>query len=407
MEILVDRACGIDVHKATVVACIMGTGITKEIRTYTTMTNDLIRLKNWLRDNLITHVAMESTGVYWKPVFNILEESFEVILVNARHVKNVPGRKTDVKDAEWLCKLLRSGLVRGSFIPPKEVRELRDLTRYKRKLIQTITSEKQRVEKILEDANIKLSSIASDTFGTSGKRIIEELMKGDLKPEAMAELSKGRLRNRKEELKEALVGNMEDHHRFMIQAHLTHIAMMEGLLSTVEQKIQETIEHHFKEAYEFLKTIPPVKDSASVVIAEMGVNMDLFPTEMHLSSWAGMSPGNNESAGKKKPGVTTHGNKYLKTILIEFGWVASRMKGTYLSSKYHSLVGRRGKKKALVAVGHKILIMCYHILKYKVPYKELGPTYLDERKKDRIAKNYMKRLASLGYTVTVKEAAQA
>jgi transposase len=404
MEIVVDRACGIDVHKQTVVACIMGTGIKKEIRTYTTMTNDLLRLKAWLKDSRITHVAMESTGVYWKPVFNILEDSFEVVLVNARHVKNVPGRKTDVKDAEWLCKLLRSGLVRGSFIPPKEVRELRDLTRYKRKLIQTITSEKQRVEKILEDANIKLSSIASDTFGASGKRIVQELMKGQLEAEEMAELSKGRLRNRKAEMKEALVGNMEDHHRFMIQASLSHIAMMEELFATVEQKIQEKIERHFKEAYDLLKTIPSVKDNASVIIAEMGVNMALFPTEMHLSSWSGMSPGNNESAGKKKPGLTTHGNKHLKTILIEFGWIASKMKGTYLWSKYHSLVGRRGKKKTLVAVGHKILIMCYHILKYKVPYKELGSRYLDERKKDRIAKSYIKRLTSLGYAVTVKEA---
>jgi len=405
MEIIVDRGCGIDVHKATVVACIMGTGINKEIRTFTTMTNDLLRLKAWLKDSRITHVAMESTGVYWKPVFNILEDAFEVMLVNARHVKNVPGRKTDVKDAEWLCKLLRSGLVRGSFIPPKEVRELRDLTRYKRKLIQTITAEKQRVDKILEDANIKLSTIASDTFGASGKRIIEELMKGEMGPEAMAELSKGRLRKRKEELKEALVGNWEDHHTFMIRAHVSHIAMMEELLSTVEQKIQEKIERHFKEEYKLLKTIPAVKDGASVIIAEMGVNMDLFPTELHLSSWSGMSPGNNESAGKKKPGATTHGNRHLRSILTEFAWVASRMKGTYLSSKYHSLVGRRGKKKTLVAVGHKILIMCYHILKYKVPYKELGPRYLDERKKDRMAKSYIRRLTSLGYAVTVKEAA--
>ena len=230
-------------------------------------------------------------------------------------------------------------------------------------------------------------------------------MKGELRPDEMADLSKGKLRNRKAELKEALVGNMEDHHTFMVQASLSHIAMMEELLCTIEQKIQKKIERHFKEEYELLKTIPPVKDSASVLIAEMGVNMDLFPTEGHLSSWSGMSPGNNESAGKKKPGVTTHGNKHLKSILTEFGWVPSRMKGTYLSSKYHSLVGRRGKKKALVAVGHKILIMCYHILKYKVPYKELGPRYLDERRKDRIAKSYIKRLTSLGYAVTVKEAA--
>jgi transposase len=405
MDIIVERGAGLDVHKGTVVVCVMGTGIKKEIRTYLTMTNDLFRCKEWLKQTGITHVAMESTGVYWKPVFNVLEDAFEVMLVNARHVKNVPGRKTDVKDSEWLCKLLRSGLVRGSFIPPKPVRELRDLTRYKRKLIQSITSEKQRVEKILEDANIKLSSIASNTFGASGKRIIEELMKGELKAEEMAELSKGRLRKRKEELKEALVGNVEDHHKRMIQTSLDHINAMEEIFSTVELKIQEQIELHFKEEYELLKTIPPVKDSASVIIAEMGVNMDLFPTEMHLSSWAGMSPGNNESAGKKKPGTTTHGNKYLKTILTEFAWIASKMKGTYLFAKYQSLVGRRGKKKALVAVGHKILISCYQILKYKVPYKELGASYLDTRKKDRIAKSYIKRLNNLGYAVTLKEVA--
>ena len=327
------------------------------------------------------------------------------MLVNARHVKNVPGRKTDVQDSEWLCKLLRSGLVRGSFIPPKPVRELRDLTRYKRKLIQTITSEKQRVEKILEDANIKFSSIASDTFGASGARIIQELIKGELEPEEMAELSKGRLGKRKEELKEALVGNVEEHHKRMIRTSLGHIKAMEEILFSVEQKIQENIEHHFKEEYELLKTLLPMKDNASVIIAEMGVNMDLFPTEGQLSSWAGMSPGNNESAGKKKPGTTTHGNKHLKTILTEFAWIASKMKGTYLWAKYQSLVGRRGKKKALVAVGHKILIMCYHILKYKVPYKELGANYLDVRKKDRIAKSYIKRLTNLGYAVTLQEVA--
>ena len=405
MDIMVERGAGLDVHKHSVVTCIMGTGIKKEIRTYSTMTNDLVRLKAWLKDREITHVAMESTGVYWKPIFNILEDAFEVILVNARHVKNVPGRKTDVLDSEWLCRLLRSGLVRGSFIPPKPVRELRDLTRYKRKLIQTITAEKQRVEKILEDANIKLSSIASDTFGASGKMIMHELMKGELRPDEMAELSKGKLRRRKEELKEALVGNVEEHHKRMLRTSLGHMSVMEEILLTVEQKIQEHIELHFKEEYELLKTIPPVQDSASVLIAEMGVNMDLFPTEAYLSSWAGMSPGNNESAGKKKSGATTHGNHYLKTILTEFGWVASRMKGTYLCAKYQSLIGRKGKKKTLVAVGHKILISAYQILKYRVPYKELGANYLDERKKDRIARSYIKRLTTLGYVVTLKEVA--
>jgi len=405
MDIIVDKGCGVDVHKETVVACIMGTGIKKEIRTYTAMTNDLLRLRAWLQETGITHVAMESTGVYWKPVFNILEDRFEVILVNARHVKNVPGRKTDVQDSEWLCKLLRSGLVKGSFIPPRDIRELRDLTRYKRKLIQAIVAEKQRVEKVLEDANIKLSSIASDTFGGSGKRIIEELIKGELGVEEMAELSKGRLRQKRGDLEEALVGEVREHHKFMIKTSLKHIRAMEKILSEIERRIQEKIDRHYKEEYALLQTIPGVKGEASTLIAEMGVDMERFPSEEHLSSWAGMSPGNNESGGKKKPGSTTYGNKCLKTMLTEFGWVASKTKDTYLRSKYHSLVGRRGKKKALVALGHKILIMCYHILKYRCAYKELGVDYLDKRRKDKIARSYIRRLHHLGYEVILKEAA--
>ena len=405
MEIIIEKGCGLDVHKETVVACIMGTGIKKEIKTYTTMTHDLLRLREWLQGNGITHVAMESTGVYWKPVFNILEDHFEVILVNARHVKNVPGRKTDVQDSEWLCKLLRSGLVSGSFIPPRDIRELRDLTRHKRKLIQAITAEKQRVEKVLEDANIKLSSVASDTFGASGKRIIEELIKGKLRAEEMAELSKGRLRQKRGDLKEALVGEVREHHKFMIKVSLKHIGAMEKILLEIERRIQEKIDRHYKEEYALLQTIPGVKGEASTLIAEMGVDMGRFPSEQHLSSWAGMSPGNNESAGKKKPGSTTYGNKCLKTILTEFGWVASKTKGTYLRSKYHSLVGRKGKKKTLVALGHKILIMCYHILKYRCPYKELGGDYLDQRRRHKIARSYIKRLHHLGYEVTLQEAA--
>jgi len=405
MEIIIERGCGLDVHKGTVVACIMGTGIKKEIRTYTTMTNDLLRLKEWIQEAGITHVAMESTGVYWKPVFNILEDQFEVILVNARHVKNVPGRKTDVQDSEWLCRLLRSGLVSGSFIPPRDIRELRDLTRHKRKLIQAIVAEKQRVEKVLEDANIKLSSIASDSFGASGKRIIEELIKGKLRTEEMAELSKGRLRQKRGDLKEALVGQVREHHKFMIKVSLKHIRAMEKILLDVERKIQEKMDRQYQEEYALLQTIPGVKGEASTLIAEMGVDMGRFPSEQHLSSWAGMSPGNNESAGKKKPGSTTYGNKCLKTMLTEFAWVASKTKDTYLRSKYHSLVGRRGKKKALVALGHKILIMCYHILKYRCAYKELGVDYLDRRRKDKIASSYIKRLHHLGYEVILKEAA--
>ena len=405
MDMIIEKGCGLDVHKETVVACIMGTGIRKEIRTYTTMTHDLLRLRGWLQEAGITHVAMESTGVYWKPAFNILEDHVEVILVNARHVKNVPGRKTDVQDSEWLCRLLRSGLLKGSFIPPRGIRELRDLTRYKRKLIQAISAEKQRVEKVLEDANIKLSSIASDTFGASGKRIVEELIRGKLEAEEMAELSRGRLRRKREHLKEALVGEVREHHKFMIKTSLQHIRAMEKILLGIEAKIREKIERDYKEEDKLLQTIPGVKENASTVIAEIGVDMDIFPNEMHLSSWAGMSPGNNESAGKKKPGSTTHGNKSLKAMLIEFAWVASRTRDTYLRSKYHSLVGRRGKKRALVALGHKILIMCYHILKYKRPYKELGADYLDKRRKDKITRNYVKKLNHLGYEVILQEAA--
>lgn len=303
MEIFVEKGCGLDVHKETVVACVMGEGIKKETRTYSAMTNDLLRLKEWLKEAEITHVAMESTGIYWKPVFNILEDSFEVVLVNARHIKNVPGRKTDVKDSEWLCKLLRNGLVKGSFVPPKDIRELRDLTRYKRKLTQAISAEKNRVQKVLEDANIKLSSVVSDTFGVSGSEIIEALINGGLSIEEMCDLSRGRLKKKRQEIKEALVGNFQEHHKFMIKASLTHIKSMERIISELDLEIDKKLER-YREEYDLLQTIPGVKEhGAASLIAEIGVDMSVFPTEAHLSSWAGVSPGNNESAGKKKPVV--------------------------------------------------------------------------------------------------------
>jgi transposase len=300
MEIIVERGCGLDVHKKTVVACIMGTGIKKEIRTYSTMTNDLMKLRRWLEKKEITHVAMESTGIYWKPVFNILESSFEVMLVNARHVKNVPGRKTDVKDSEWLCRLLRNGLVKGSFIPPKDIRELRDLTRYKRKLVQAISAEKSRIQKVLEDANIKLSSVVSDTFGVSGSHIVEALIHGGLSIEEMCKLLKGKLKKKKAEVKEALVGNFQEHHKFMIKASLKHIKSLERIITEIDSKAKKNLEN-YREEYELLQTIPGVKEhGAASLIAELGADMDIFPTEKHISSWAGVSPGNNESAGKKK-----------------------------------------------------------------------------------------------------------
>lgn len=300
METVIERGCGIDVHKETVVACVMGTGIEKEVRTYGTMTGELLQLKEWLKGLGVTHVAMESTGVYWKPIFNILEEGFKVILVNARHIKNVPGRKTDVKDCEWICKLLRCGLVKGSFIPEKDIRELRDLTRYRKKLVQAISSEKNRIQKVLEDANIKLSSVLSNSFGVSGSAIIEELLKGSQSIEEMAGLARGKLKPKKAQIKEALQGNFQEHHRFMIEASLEHIKSIERIISGIDVEIDKKIEMYRKE-YDLLQTIPGVKEQgAAAIIAEVGTDMERFPGEEHLASWAGMSPGNNESAGKKK-----------------------------------------------------------------------------------------------------------
>jgi transposase len=404
-EIIIDKGCGLDVHKETVVACVMGSGIKKEIRTFSTKTNDLLSLKTWLSSMGITHVAMESTGSYWKPVFNVLEDSFTLILANARHIKNVPGRKTDVKDSEWICRLLRSGLLAGSFIPPQVIRELRDLTRYRRKLMQSLSAEKNRIQKVLEDANIKISSVLSDTFGVSGSQMITAIMEGKLCEEEMANLAKGKLTCKKEEIREALVGYFQDHHRFMIRASLEHIKHLEKLISDLDWETKKKLEQYQKE-YDLLQTIPGVKEQgAASIIAEIGVDMNIFPSEGHLSTWAGMSPGNNESAGKKKSGKTTQGNKNLRAALTQCAWAASKTKNTYLSAKYHSLVGRRGKKRALIAIGHKILVIAYHIIKNGLPYKELGKDYLLHRREDKIVKNHIKRLRDLGYEVELKKAA--
>jgi transposase len=299
-EQIVDRGCGMDVHKETVVATVKGRGIKEETRTFSTFTSSLIELKEWLKSLGITHAAMESTGIYWKPVFNILEEDFEILLVNARHIKNVPGHKTDKKDSKWIAKLLLSGLLKGSFIPPREIRELRDLFRYKRKLTGQISSEKNRLQKILEDANIKLSSVVSDTFGVSASKMIDAMLEGEEDVEKLVAFCHGRLEIKKEQLKEALVGNITAHHKFMLRTIKESICSIEKVIDKVEKQIDKQTRDYEVEI-ELLQSIPGVgRDTAQGIVAEIGVNMSVFPNEHHLASWAGMSPGNNESAGKKK-----------------------------------------------------------------------------------------------------------
>jgi len=398
---LIKRGCGIDVHKHLIVATIKGEGIREETRSYDGFTGSLEQLRDWLKENGITHVAMESTGVYWKPVFNILEEDFKVILVNARHIKNVPGHKTDKKDSKWIAKLLLCGLLKESFIPPRTIRELRDLTRYKRKVIGQVASEKNRIQKILEDANIKLSSVVSDMSGAVATRIIEALIGGEENVDVLVKYRHGKMHCTEEELASSLKGKLTAHHRFMLRAIKDSIGDKERLISDLDGQIEKMLkENGLEPDAELLETIPGVgKEGAAYIISEIGNDMGRFPNEQHLASWAGMSPGCNESGGKKKSSRTTHGDQYLKTVLTQFAWAATRTKKTYLRSKYDSLVGRRGKKRALVAVGHKILVAAYFILKDKTAYKELGAEYLDNRKKDKQIQRYLDKLKDLGVEI--------
>jgi transposase len=407
MEIIIERGCGIDIHKKTIVACSLigkaGEKPKKTIKTFSTMTRDLLACKDWLESEGCTHVAMESTGVYWKPIFNILEDSMEVILANARHIKNVPGRKTDVKDCEWIAELLRHGLIKGSFIPPRPIRELRDLTRYRRKLIQLRASEINRIQKFLEDANIKLSSVATNINGVSAQEMIYHLIRNDMTPQEMSELAKGRLRKKLTDLEKALEGNFREHHRLILRVCIQMVASYDQAINKLDREIDKRMLPYTEES-ERLQTIPGVKKkTAESIIAETGVDMSRFPSHAHLSSWAGVSPGNNESAGKRYSGRITPGNKWLKGALTEAAWAASKTKGTYLKARYQRLASRRGKKRACLAIGHSILIMAYHIIKEQYVYKELGDDFFDRLNEEYLIKRLTLRIQGLGYTVEVQK----
>lgn len=394
-EQVIERGCGLDVHKENVTATITGQGIKQQTSEFSTYTRSLISLRDWLLKNGITHVAMESTGVYWKPVYNVLSEHFKIILVNARHVKNVPGRKTDQLDSQWLAKLLMAGLLKASFIPNRKIRELKDLVRYKTKLTNQISSEKNRFIKILEDANIKLSSVLSDIFCVTGRKIISEIVESDYDPDKLLYHVHGRVKKDRSEIREAITGYVTNHHRFMMQTILENIEKIESTIAKLDAQIAEQTREYGLEI-ELLETIPGVgHDGAVGILSEIGVDMSVFPDEKHIAKWAGMCPGNNETGGKKKSSRISYGNAYIRTLLVQLAWAASRTKRTYLSNKYKSLVGRMGKKKAIIAVGHKILIASYFIIKDKVAYNELGEEYLSNFKKDKLVEYYKKKLQEL------------
>ena len=390
-----------DVHRDTVVATVSGVGVSIETRTYTTYTNDLYRLREWLLSVGVTHLAMESTGIYWKPIYNILEDDFEVILINASHVKNIPGHKTDKKDSRWLAKLLLSGLLKASFIPCKEIRNLRDLTRYRKKLVRQATADRNRFERILQDANFKISNVITDIFGKSGMKLIDALLNDTTDFDTLYQLCHGRIQKKRDILRESLMGKLTVHHKYMLTTIRQNLYATMSKIDMIDAQIQ-VIANPYRTELAMLQTIPGINSiSAACLLSEIGADMSTFPTVHHLASWAGICPGNNESAGRVMSGRITKGNQYLKPTLVECAWSATRVKDCYLRRKYESLVGRRGKKRALIAVGHKILIAAYHIIKDKVAYKDLGYDYVDARRKTNQVQSYLDKLRNLGVSVEI------
>jgi transposase len=406
MEAVYERCCGLDVHKKSVTACVLITetdgSVKKSVRTFPTMTADLLALGDWLTSLQVRHLALESTGIYWRPVFNVLEEGRTVILVNAQHMKAVPGRKTDVKDSEWLADLLRHGLLKPSFIPPAPIRELRELTRYRTTLIHERTAEVNRLHKVLESANIKLGAVASEVMGVSGRAMLEALLAGERDPEALADLAKGRLRQKLPALRKALEGRVKPHHLVLLERHLAHIDFLDESIQQVQTEVERCLVP-FQEAVQLLQTIPGVGEvAAGAIIAEIGVDMSRFPSDKHVAAWAGVCPGNRQSGGKRLGSRVRQGNTWLKGILGEVAWAISRRNDNYLSAQYHRLARRRGKLKASVAVAHSVLVVAYHILTTKQPYHDLGKDYFDKLDQDRLQRHHVRRLEALGYEVSLK-----
>ena len=403
MELMHRRCCGLDVHKETVVAClrlVCDGKVTTEVRTFQTTTADLLRLSKWLAGNDCTHVAMEATGVYWKPVWHILDDGeFALVLANAAHVKNVPGRKSDVNDATWVAELLAHGLVRASFVPDTQTQEMRTLLRTRKQLVREQSSHVLRVQKTLEDANVKLDSVLSDVMGKSGRAMIEALIAGETNPTKLASLADRRVKGSQEELREALRGRVTKQHRFLLRLHVDQIDTIEAAIAKIDAQVEENL-RPFRTAVELITSIPGIKSlGAHVIVSEIGIDMSRFPSAAHLISWACLCPRNDESAGKRRSNRVRKGAVWLKTTMVQCAWAAVKKKDSYLQAQFFRIRARRGNKKAILAVAASMLTAIYHMLKDGTMYQDLGRNYFDRRSTAQQKKRLVKRLADLGYAV--------
>jgi transposase len=408
VEVVHPRCAGLDVHQKTVVACarvVEGRTFRQEVKTFATTTAGLLQLSDWLSSQGCTHVVMESTGIYWKPVWYVLEGAFELLLANAGHVRNVPGRKTDVNDAMWLADLLAHGLIQGSFVPPTPIQEARDLTRTRTQLTREIAQHTQRIQKTLEQANIKLTEVLTHVLGATGRAILEALIAGQTDPDGLVQLRRGKLKASPDELRDALDGRVRDHHRFLLRLHLDQIDALEKAVQNIERRL-EVVLAPFRSQLDLLMTIPGVsRATAFILLAEIGADMSHFPSSAHLVSWAGLCPRSDQSAGKHRSTRLRPGDTWLKTALVQSAWAASRKKESYLRAQYYRLKARRGGKKAVIAVAASMLTAAYYILLRDVPYQDLGPTFPDRQHKEATARRLIARLRHLGLEVEIKSAA--